>query len=114
MKLCKNGQKGKCKGGWSRHPDGRRKVETGGTRRQGKEAEQLKKKYFEECHRPTMLLSTSQKLCQNRAGENICHLNLEATGIQVTRDEHFQTQAFPVVLEVLSETVLYFDFQRTS
>lgn len=61
-----------------------------------------------------MLLSTSQELCENRAGINISHLNLETTGKQVTPDEHFQTQVFPIVLEVLSETVLYFDFQRMS
>lgn len=39
MKLSKNGQKGECKSGWFRHPDGRRKPESGGTRRQGKKAE---------------------------------------------------------------------------
>lgn len=41
MKLSKNGQKGACKDGWSRHSDGRIKLESGGTRRQGQKAEKL-------------------------------------------------------------------------
>lgn len=57
-KLPKNRQK---RDGWSKHSDGRIKTENAGTRRQGQKAEQGM--YFEECHRPTMLLSTPCKLC---------------------------------------------------
>lgn len=41
-RICMNlSQNGQNRDGWSRHSDGRIKLENGGTRRQGQKAEQL-------------------------------------------------------------------------